>query len=144
MEDLFTNKACRNYVFCVFWNVLCVPLKVLISYACYSEYFGTFFQKLKDSERQRVDKLEKFENKTNVQLERQLVLASSWSRSLLTLQGKLKGTEWDPVNSHSVEFSEFLKLLNSNNVQFMEYSNFGQTVSGMNSILFGFYLFVLF
>lgn len=87
------------------------------------------FEKLKDSERQRVDKLENFENKTNVQLERQLVLASSWSRSLLTLQGKLKGTEWDPVNSHSVEFSEFLKLLNSNNVQFMEYSNFGQTVS---------------
>ncbi|XP_074571304.1 putative inactive ATP-dependent zinc metalloprotease FTSHI 4, chloroplastic [Curcuma longa] len=87
------------------------------------------FEKLKDSERQRVDKLEKFENKANVQLERQLVLASSWSRSLLTLQGKLKGTEWDPVNSHSIEFSEFLKLLNSNNVQFMEYSNFGQTVS---------------
>ncbi|XP_042421122.1 probable inactive ATP-dependent zinc metalloprotease FTSHI 4, chloroplastic [Zingiber officinale] len=87
------------------------------------------FEKLKDSERQRVDKLEKFENKANVQLERQLVLASSWSRSLLTLQGKLKGTEWDPVNSHSIEYSEFLKLLNSNNVQFMEYSNFGQTVS---------------
>lgn len=112
----------------------------MISYACYSKYFGTIFQKLKDSERQRVDKLEKFENKANVQLERQLVLASSWSRSLLTLQGKLKGTEWDPVNSHSIEFSEFLKLLNSNNVQFMEYSNFGQTVSGMKSILFGVYV----
>lgn len=87
------------------------------------------FEKLKEAERQRIDKLEKFENKANLQLERQLIMASCWSRSLLTLQGKLKGTEWDPENSHKIDFSEFWSLLNSNNVQFMEYSNFGQTIS---------------
>ena len=90
-------------------------------------------QKLKDAERERIKKLEDFERKADVQLERQLVLASSWSRSLLKLQGKLKGTEWDPQNSHKINYSEFWRLLNSNNIQFMEYSNFGQTVSGKYS-----------
>ncbi|CAD5190594.1 unnamed protein product [Musa acuminata subsp. malaccensis] len=87
------------------------------------------FEKLKGLEQHRIDKLEKFENKANLQLERQLVMASCWSRALLTFQGKLKGTEWDPENSHRIDFSEFWNLLNSNNVQFMEYSNFGQTIS---------------
>ncbi|KAL5992999.1 putative inactive ATP-dependent zinc metalloprotease FTSHI 4, chloroplastic [Asimina triloba] len=85
--------------------------------------------KLKDAERVRINKLEELEDKAKIQLERQLVMASSWSRTLLTLQGKLKGTEWDPENSHRINFSEFWRLLNSNNVQFMEYSNFGQTIS---------------
>ncbi|XP_047149400.1 probable inactive ATP-dependent zinc metalloprotease FTSHI 4, chloroplastic [Vigna umbellata] len=76
-----------------------------------------------------MDELEEFDKKANVQLERQLVMASSWSRVLLTLRGKLKGTEWDPENSHGIEFSDFLRLLESINVQFMEYSNYGQTIS---------------
>lgn len=88
------------------------------------------FQKLKDTERQRINKMEELENKANMQLERQLVMASDWSRALLAMRGKLKGTQWDPENSHRIEFSDFWKLLNSNNVQFMEYSNYGQTISG--------------
>ncbi|KAA3475568.1 putative inactive ATP-dependent zinc metalloprotease FTSHI 4, chloroplastic [Gossypium australe] len=87
------------------------------------------FEKLKDAERQRINKLEELERKADLQLERQLVMASCWSRALLTLCGKLKGTEWDPENSHRIDFSDFMALLNSNNVQFMEYSNYGQTVS---------------
>ncbi|KAF5202481.1 Atp-dependent zinc metalloprotease ftsh [Thalictrum thalictroides] len=87
------------------------------------------FERLKEAERARIDKLEKFENKANMQLERQLMMASDWSRALLTMQGKLKGTEWDPENSHRIDYSEFWRLLNSNNVQYMEYSNFGQTIS---------------
>ncbi|XP_044511007.1 probable inactive ATP-dependent zinc metalloprotease FTSHI 4, chloroplastic [Mangifera indica] len=87
------------------------------------------FQKLKEAERQRIGKLEELDRKANVQLERQLVMASNWSRALLGIRGKLKGTEWDPENSHRIHFSDFLKLLDSNNVQFMEYSNYGQTVS---------------
>ncbi|KAK2656274.1 hypothetical protein Ddye_009326 [Dipteronia dyeriana] len=87
------------------------------------------FEKLKDAEKQRIEKLEELDRKANMQLERQLVLASSWSRALLTMSGKLKGTEWDPENSRRIDFSEFWQLLNSNNVQFMEYSNYGQTVS---------------
>ncbi|KHN31139.1 ATP-dependent zinc metalloprotease FtsH [Glycine soja] len=76
-----------------------------------------------------MNELEEFDKKANVQLERQLVMASSWSRALLTLRGKLKGTEWDPENSHRIDYSDFLRLLDSNNVQFMEYSNYGQTIS---------------
>ncbi|KAF3653013.1 hypothetical protein FXO37_17213 [Capsicum annuum] len=86
-------------------------------------------QKLKEAERERINNLEEFERKANVQLERQLVLASEWSRKLLSMQGKLKGTEWDPEHSHRIDYSEFQNLLNANNVQFMEYSNYGQTVS---------------
>ncbi|XP_022740654.1 probable inactive ATP-dependent zinc metalloprotease FTSHI 4, chloroplastic isoform X2 [Durio zibethinus] len=87
------------------------------------------FEKLKDAERQRINKLEELERKADLQLERQLVMASCWSRALLTLRRKLKGTEWDPENSHRIDFSDFMGLLNSNNVQFMEYSNYGQTIS---------------
>ncbi|XP_074295565.1 putative inactive ATP-dependent zinc metalloprotease FTSHI 4, chloroplastic [Silene latifolia] len=87
------------------------------------------FEKLRNAEIERVKKQEEFENKANVQLERQLVMASEWSRTLLTMRGKLKGTEWDPVNSHRIDYSDFLRLLNTKNVKYMEYSNFGQTVS---------------
>ncbi|KAE8647463.1 probable inactive ATP-dependent zinc metalloprotease FTSHI 4, chloroplastic [Cucumis sativus] len=87
------------------------------------------FEKVKDAERQRINKLEELQRKANLQLERQLVMASSWSRALLTKRGKLKGTEWDPENSHKINFSDFLALLNSSNVQFVEYSNYGQTMS---------------
>ncbi|XP_021910816.1 probable inactive ATP-dependent zinc metalloprotease FTSHI 4, chloroplastic [Carica papaya] len=87
------------------------------------------FEKLKDAERERINKLEELQRKADIQLERQLVMASSWSRALLTMRGKLKGTEWDPETSHRINFSDFIRLLNSNNVQYMEYSNYGQTVS---------------
>ncbi|KAK6150732.1 hypothetical protein DH2020_015664 [Rehmannia glutinosa] len=73
--------------------------------------------------------LEEFERKANVQLERQLMMASEWSRTLLTMRGKLKGTEWDPESSHCIDYSDFKRLLDSNNVRYMEYSNYGQTVS---------------
>lgn len=88
-----------------------------------------------------MNELEEFERKANMQLERQLVMASSWSRALLTLRGKLKGTEWDPEHSHRIDFSEFMRLLDSNNVQFMEYSNYGQTISG-RPFFFLFFLFL--
>lgn len=91
---------------------------------------------MKEVERERTNKLEEFERKANVQLERQLMMASEWSRVLLTMKGKLKGTEWDPVTSHSIDYSDFKRLLDSNNVQFMEYSNYGQTVSGWTSSWF--------
>ncbi|KAL8473120.1 hypothetical protein ACS0TY_030092 [Phlomoides rotata] len=57
------------------------------------------------------------------------MMASEWSRKLLTIRGKLKGTEWDPETSHCIDYSDFKRLLDSNNIQFMEYSNYGQTVS---------------
>ncbi|VVA20417.1 PREDICTED: cell division [Prunus dulcis] len=87
------------------------------------------FEKLKDAEKQRINELEELDNKANMQLERQLVMASNWSRALLIMRGKLRGSEWDPENSHRIDFSDFWRLLNSNNVQFMEYSNYGQTIS---------------
>ncbi|CAH2043501.1 unnamed protein product [Thlaspi arvense] len=84
---------------------------------------------LREAERERISNLEELERKANVQLERQLVMASDWSRTLLTMRGKLKGTEWDPETSHRINFSDFMKLLDSNSVQYMEYSNYGQTIS---------------
>lgn len=63
------------------------------------------------------------------------MLASEWSRVLMTMCGRLKGTELDPENSHRIDFSDFWKLLNSNSVQYMEYSNYGQTVSGREFVL---------
>lgn len=88
------------------------------------------FQKFKEAERERINKLEELERKAKLQLERQLVMASDWSRALLTMRGKLKGTEWDPETSHKIDYSEFKRLLETKNVQYMEYSNYGQSVSG--------------
>ncbi|KAL1215422.1 putative inactive ATP-dependent zinc metalloprotease FTSHI 4 [Cardamine amara subsp. amara] len=87
------------------------------------------FERLREAERERLSNMEELERKANVQLERQLVMASDWSRTLLTMRGKLKGTEWDPETSHLINFSDFMKLLDSNSVQYMEYSNYGQTIS---------------
>lgn len=69
------------------------------------------------------------------------MMASEWSRTLLTVKGKLKGTEWDPENSHCIDYSDFKRLLDSNNVQFMEYSNYGQTVSGLIFTCFCLFIF---
>ncbi|KAL6543417.1 putative inactive ATP-dependent zinc metalloprotease FTSHI 4, chloroplastic [Orobanche hederae] len=91
--------------------------------------FPRWSMNLKEAERERINRLEEFERKANVQLERQLMMASEWSRALLTMRGKLKGTEWDPESSHCIDYSDFKRLLDSNNVQFMEYSNYGQSVS---------------
>ena len=88
------------------------------------------WQRLREAERERISNKEELERKANLQLERQLVMASDWSRTLLTMRGKLKGTEWDPETSHRINFSDFMKLLDSNSVQYMEYSNYGQTISG--------------
>ncbi|XP_010484243.1 PREDICTED: probable inactive ATP-dependent zinc metalloprotease FTSHI 4, chloroplastic [Camelina sativa] len=87
------------------------------------------FERLREAEGERLSNMEELERKANVQLERQLVMASDWSRTLLTMRGKLKGTEWDPETSHRINFSDFMKLLDSNSVQYMEYSNYGQTIS---------------
>ncbi|CAN6475819.1 unnamed protein product [Victoria cruziana] len=83
-------------------------------------------EKLKDGEQ---EKLVHLQRKADIQLDRMLTMASTWSRVLLSLQGKLKGTQWDPENSHRIDYSEFRRLLDSNHVHFMEYSNYGQTVS---------------
>ncbi|GAB2232109.1 hypothetical protein Drorol1_Dr00011132 [Drosera rotundifolia] len=87
------------------------------------------FEKLLTAEKERVEKQEEVERQAYVQLERQLVVASEWSRALLQWQGKLKGTEWDPEDSHRIDYIDFVKLLDSKNVKFMEYSDYGQAVS---------------
>ncbi|KAJ0096485.1 hypothetical protein Patl1_27893 [Pistacia atlantica] len=63
---------------------------------CYSYHAGGLLRnvvpKLKEAERQRISKLEELDRKANVQLERQLVMASGWSRALLGMRGNLKGS----------------------------------------------------
>nr|QKY65071.1 AAA-type ATPase family protein [Passiflora biflora] len=87
------------------------------------------FEKPRDAERERINKREEFERRADMQMGRQLVMTSDWSRKLLTIRGKLRGGEWDPYNSHRIRFSDFYKLLNSNYVKFIEYSNDGQALS---------------
>ncbi|GJV55807.1 probable inactive ATP-dependent zinc metalloprotease FTSHI 4, chloroplastic [Tanacetum coccineum] len=111
------------------YSVKYISIKVLESLIEHNYWVWLSVQKLKETEKERINKLEELDRKANVQLERQLVMASNWSRTLLTIQQKLKGTEWDPEHSHKIDYSDFLALLNSNNVKFMEYSNYGQTVS---------------
>ncbi|XP_057847495.2 probable inactive ATP-dependent zinc metalloprotease FTSHI 4, chloroplastic isoform X2 [Cryptomeria japonica] len=87
------------------------------------------FEKLREEEKQRVEELDEIERKANLQFEREYVMASSWGKKLLKLQGKLKGTPCDPENSHDISFSEFGKLLDKKQVNYMEYGDLGQSVA---------------
>lgn len=88
-----------------------------------------FFEKVREAEKERVEELDELERRVRIQFEREHVLATSWSKPLLKLQGKLKGTVWDPEPSHDIPFSEFQKLLEKHRVRYMEYGNLGQSVA---------------
>lgn len=88
-----------------------------------------FFEKVREAERKRVEELNELERKGRIQFEREHILATSWSKPLLKLQGKLKGTAWDPEPSHDIPYSEFQKLLEKHRVRYMEYGNLGQSVA---------------
>nr|QKY65086.1 AAA-type ATPase family protein [Passiflora tenuiloba] len=77
-------------------------------------------KKLRDAQRERMNKQEEFERRADVQMDRQLVMASDCKR---------RATEWNPYNSHRIRFSDFYKLLNSNQVNFIEYTNYGRALS---------------
>eukprot|EP01018_Ginkgo_biloba_P006923 Gb_02529 [translate_table: standard] len=68
--------------------------------------------------------------KENIQLDREHIMAEAWGKPLLKLQGKLKGTPWDPEPSHDIPFSKFWKLLEKKRVRYMEYGDLGQSVAG--------------
>ncbi|KAL6582635.1 putative inactive ATP-dependent zinc metalloprotease FTSHI 4, chloroplastic [Orobanche minor] len=118
-----SKSMVKHFWFTILWTL--IQLKSIKL----KKAFPRWSMNLKEAERERINRLEEFERKANVQLERQLMMASEWSRALLTMRGKLKGTEWDPESSHCIDYSDFKRLLDSNNVQFMEYSNYGQSVS---------------
>ncbi|KAH9307402.1 hypothetical protein KI387_035313 [Taxus chinensis] len=86
-------------------------------------------KKLREEEKQRAEDLDEIERKANLQFERESIVASSWSKELLKLQGKLRGTPCDPENSHDISFSEFWKLLEKKQVKYMEYRDLGQSVA---------------
>lgn len=87
------------------------------------------FEKLRKEEKQRVEELDEIERKANLQFEREYVMASSWGKEFLKLQGKLKGTPCDPQTSYDISFSEFLVLLDEKRVNYMEYGDLGQSVA---------------
>lgn len=89
----------------------------------------TFFEKVREAEKERVEELDELERKERIQFEREHILATSWTKPLLKLQGKLKGTPWDPEPSHDIPFSEFQKLLEKHRVRYMEYGKLGQSVA---------------
>eukprot|EP01018_Ginkgo_biloba_P019829 Gb_35906 [translate_table: standard] len=88
-----------------------------------------FFEKVKAAEHERVKESDRLIRKANIQLEREHIMAEEWAKPLQKLQGKLKGTPWDPEPSHDIPFSEFWKLLEKKRVRYMEYGDLGQSVA---------------
>eukprot|EP00271_Cylindrocystis_brebissonii_P018513 TRINITY_DN5283_c0_g1_i1.p1 TRINITY_DN5283_c0_g1~~TRINITY_DN5283_c0_g1_i1.p1 ORF type:complete len:900 (+),score=206.31 TRINITY_DN5283_c0_g1_i1:478-3177(+) len=62
-----------------------------------------------------------FENEAEQQVQ--------WQRRTLLLQGKLKGSQWDPLEGQPIPFSSFWKLALEKRVEFMEYGEHGQCVA---------------
>ena len=78
--------------------------------------------------------MKKLQEKEDQQYELEVVQASEWGVFLSKLQGKGKGTYWEPEPAEDIMFSDFVKLLQAKQVKFMEYANAGKDVAGDNSI----------
>lgn len=63
------------------------------------------------------------------QYELEVVQAGEWAKFLSKLQGKAKGTYWDPEPAPDILFSDFVRLLQAKQVQVMEYANAGEDVA---------------
>eukprot|EP00252_Welwitschia_mirabilis_P023411 TRINITY_DN6600_c0_g2_i1.p1 TRINITY_DN6600_c0_g2~~TRINITY_DN6600_c0_g2_i1.p1 ORF type:complete len:851 (-),score=192.60 TRINITY_DN6600_c0_g2_i1:561-3113(-) len=87
------------------------------------------FEKIREAEKERIEKMDDLQRKAMIQFEREHVLAASWRNAFLKFIGKLKGTVWDPEPSHKITFSEFWNLLENNQVRFIEYRNLGESVA---------------
>eukprot|EP00850_Spirogloea_muscicola_P013726 SM000095S24940 [mRNA] locus=s95:76085:81641:+ [translate_table: standard] len=60
------------------------------------------------------------------QLDRNTSMHTMWERSLLKLQGKLKGTPLDPRPGLPITYADFRALVRAGRVQFLRYANHGQ------------------
>ncbi|KAL2608746.1 hypothetical protein R1flu_027319 [Riccia fluitans] len=87
------------------------------------------FQEFKAQQIKEVEEQVKLEKQATIQLEREHIQATMWNKILLQMQGKLKGTMWDPEDSHPIPFSEFSRLLDEERVNFLEYAEFGKDVA---------------
>lgn len=70
-----------------------------------------------------------------VQLEREHIQSTMWNKFLLKARGELKGTMWDPEDSHPIPYSEFSRLLDEERVNYLEYAEFGKDVAGVYRFL---------
>ncbi|CAM6085693.1 unnamed protein product [Calypogeia fissa] len=88
-----------------------------------------FFEKIRAAEIERTAEEEELRRRAMLQAERDFMQITMWKKFIMQLQGKLQGTMWDPEPSHAIEFSEFWRLLESQQVKFIEYTEFGKDVA---------------
>lgn len=88
-----------------------------------------FFEILREKERERMSCLKKDKMRAEQQHGLEVIQANEWAKYLMKLQGKAKGTFWDPKPAPKISFSDFLKLLQAKRVQYMEYGNEGEDVA---------------
>lgn len=87
-------------------------------------------QEIRAAEIRRTTEENNLRRRGMLQAERDFMQITMWNKFVLQLRGKLEGTPWDPEPSHPIEFSEFWKLVEGQQVNFIEYSEFGQDVAG--------------
>ncbi|KAL3677045.1 hypothetical protein R1sor_026993 [Riccia sorocarpa] len=87
------------------------------------------FEEFKAQQIKEAQELVELEKQATIQLEREHIQATMWNKLLLQMRGRLKGTMWDPEDSHPIPFSEFSRLLNEERINFLEYAEFGKEVA---------------
>lgn len=85
---------------------------------------------MREAENKRLDNEVNLERLAETQLERDYMQQTMWKKNLLKLQGKLRGSPWDPLPGEDIPFSSFSQLLEQNRVQYMDYGEFGRHVAG--------------
>ncbi|KAJ7555184.1 hypothetical protein O6H91_05G025400 [Diphasiastrum complanatum] len=86
-------------------------------------------EKVAEAERKRIEEDQEWERQAAIQAEREFMQIRAWQTFLLKLQGKLRGTAWDPESGPSIPFSKFWKLLEARKVNFLDYADFGEHVA---------------
>ncbi|KAG6545655.1 hypothetical protein Mapa_012840 [Marchantia paleacea] len=84
---------------------------------------------LKEQEIKETEAELELERQAVVQLEREHIQSTMWNKFLLKSRGELKGTMWDPEDSHPIPYSEFSRLLDEERVNYLEYAEFGKDVA---------------
>ncbi|BBN18797.1 hypothetical protein MPTK1_8g05580 [Marchantia polymorpha subsp. ruderalis] len=84
---------------------------------------------LKEQEIKETEAELQLERQAVVQLEREHIQSTMWNKFLLKARGELKGTMWDPEDSHPIPYSEFSRLLDEERVNYLEYAEFGKDVA---------------
>lgn len=95
------------------------------------------WQSIRASEIKRLDEEAELDRQTDIQSERTFLQRITWEKNILKMQGKLKGTPWDPLPGEDISYSAFMELLDQKKVQYMDYGDFGRYVAGQFKPILG-------